>query len=167
MKMSLLASAVLTSLVSTKAIAAPVSGVIVDNNNLPISNARIHYHGKKQHVLSNSKGEFTIELDTSGQLHISKNSYLDQRIEVTLEQPNLNIVLDAAAIESVVVYASGLHKNNMEMVSPVSVLSGDQLKNKAQATLGETLKGIPGVNSTYFGPVASSPNHSRYGWPSR
>jgi len=157
MKMSLLASAVLTSLVSTNAIAAPVSGVIVDNNNLPISNARIHYHGKKQSVLSNNNGEFTIELDASGQLHISKDNYLDQRIEVTLEQSNLSIVLDAAAIESVVVYASGLHKNNMEMVSPVSVLSGDQLKNKAQATLGETLKGIPGVNSTYFGPVASSP----------
>jgi len=157
MKMSLLASAVLSTLVSTHAIAAPVSGVILDNNNQPISNARIHYHGKKQSVLSNDKGEFIIELDASGQLHISKDNYLDKRIDVNPEQSNLHVVLDASAIESVVVYASGLHKNNMEMVSPVSVLTGEHLKNKAQATLGETLKGIPGVNSTYFGPVASSP----------
>jgi iron complex outermembrane receptor protein len=47
MKKSLLASAVLTSLVSSYAIAAPVSGVVLDNNNQPISNVRIHYHGKK------------------------------------------------------------------------------------------------------------------------
>jgi len=157
MKMSLLASAVLASIVSSHAIAAPVSGVILDKNNQPISNAQIHYHGKKQSVLSNDKGEFTIEIDANGQLHISKDNYLDKRIDVTPEQLKLNVVLDASAIESVVVYASGLHKNNMEMVSPVSVLTGEHLKNKAQATLGETLKGIPGVNSTYFGPVASSP----------
>ena len=76
---------------------------------------------------------------------------------MTPQQSSLNIVLDASAIESVVVYASGLHKNNMEMASPVSVLTGEHLKNKAQATLGETLKGVPGVSSTYFGPVSSSP----------
>ena len=32
-----------------------------------------------------------------------------------------------------------------------------KLRNKAKPTLGETLKGLPGVNASYFGPVSSSP----------
>jgi iron complex outermembrane receptor protein len=66
-------------------------------------------------------------------------------------------VLTPTSVETVVVYASALHKNSLEMISPVSVLSGDELKNKSKPTLGETLKGLPGVNASYFDPVSSSP----------
>ena len=36
-------------------------------------------------------------------------------------------------------------------------LSGDELLLRAQGSLGETLNGLPGVSSTYFGPNASRP----------
>jgi len=43
------------------------------------------------------------------------------------------------------------------MAQPVEQLSGDALTLRRQTTLGETLDGLPGVSSTYFGPNASRP----------
>jgi len=44
-------------------------------------------------------------------------------------------------------------------VAPASVgsLSGAELRERGQASLGESLNGLPGVSSTYFGPQASRP----------
>jgi len=42
-------------------------------------------------------------------------------------------------------------------VTPSSSLSGLQLLERGESTLGETLNGLPGVSSTYFGPNASRP----------
>ncbi len=42
-------------------------------------------------------------------------------------------------------------------LAPMSVLSGDELTLRSQSTLGQTLDGLPGVSSTYFGPNASRP----------
>jgi iron complex outermembrane recepter protein len=38
-----------------------------------------------------------------------------------------------------------------------SVLSGEALQQRQSGTLGETLSGLPGISSTYFGPNASRP----------
>ena len=43
------------------------------------------------------------------------------------------------------------------IAQPVEQLSGDALTLRRQTTLGETLDGLPGVSSTYFGPNASRP----------
>ncbi len=40
---------------------------------------------------------------------------------------------------------------------PASVLGRSELIERGQSTLGETLSGLPGVSSTYFGPNASRP----------
>ena len=40
---------------------------------------------------------------------------------------------------------------------PVSTLGRAELLERGQSTLGETLNGLPGVSSTYFGPNASRP----------
>ncbi len=42
-------------------------------------------------------------------------------------------------------------------VAPSAVLTGDALTLRLKPTLGETLDGLPGVSSTYFGPNASRP----------
>jgi iron complex outermembrane recepter protein len=40
---------------------------------------------------------------------------------------------------------------------PWSVLTGDELAQRQSGTLGETLSGLPGIASTYFGPNSSRP----------
>lgn len=44
-----------------------------------------------------------------------------------------------------------------DLVTPSEQISGGELLQRRQSTLGETLSGLPGVSSTYFGPNASRP----------
>lgn len=62
-----------------------------------------------------------------------------------------------APVSEVVVTALPLGRRGNEVASSVAVLSGDALITRRQATLGETLNGIPGVNSDTFGGGASRP----------
>jgi iron complex outermembrane receptor protein len=64
---------------------------------------------------------------------------------------------DEQSIETLVITANPIGRSVLESATPVTILGGEALDNSQAATLGETLKGLPGVNSTYFGPVASSP----------
>jgi iron complex outermembrane receptor protein len=64
---------------------------------------------------------------------------------------------DENDIEKLIITASPLGRSILQSSTPVSILSGEALEKNQSATLGETLKSVPGVNSTYFGPVASSP----------
>ncbi|MGF6690001.1 iron complex outermembrane receptor protein [Metapseudomonas resinovorans] len=60
-------------------------------------------------------------------------------------------------LESNVISASALSSSPNDMVSPAAVLQGDQLMLRREATLGETLDGLPGVHSSSFGAGASRP----------
>lgn len=63
----------------------------------------------------------------------------------------------AAPTEVIVVTATPLERNQLNSAQPVSVLSGDELREKNAHTLGETLSAEPGINNTHFANVAGSP----------
>ncbi len=44
-----------------------------------------------------------------------------------------------------------------ELIAPVARIEREELLLRTQPTLGQTLEGLPGVSSTYFGPNASRP----------
>jgi iron complex outermembrane recepter protein len=50
-----------------------------------------------------------------------------------------------------------LHKTSAETALPVTVLSGDELRRAASATIGETLGQSPGLASASFGPGVGQP----------
>lgn len=60
-------------------------------------------------------------------------------------------------LEASVVSASALAKKSHEMTTPASVLEGDELVMRREATLGETLQSLPGVRSSSFGAGAGRP----------
>lgn len=60
-------------------------------------------------------------------------------------------------LDEVVVRALPLDQRGDQVIGNVAVLTGDELVRRRQATLGETLQGIPGVNSDTFGGGASRP----------
>ncbi len=62
---------------------------------------------------------------------------------------------ESATLAPVVVTGNPL--GSTELIAPTEQLSGTELLLRGQPTLGETLKGLPGVSSTYFGPNASRP----------
>ena len=55
------------------------------------------------------------------------------------------------------VVVTGNPLRSTELAAPVSVLSGDELVLRRAGSLGETLNGLPGVSSSYFGPNANRP----------
>lgn len=61
------------------------------------------------------------------------------------------------SLSEVTVSSSGLALGVSEMTTPVSVMDGDTLVRRREATLGETLEGEPGITSTHFGAGASRP----------
>lgn len=62
-----------------------------------------------------------------------------------------------AAIEEVVVTASPFDKTGDTLTQPASVLTGEELRRRATATLGDALKDQPGVSSASFGPGVGAP----------
>ncbi|QLF92228.1 TonB-dependent receptor [Pseudomonas sp. ABC1] len=60
-------------------------------------------------------------------------------------------------LDSSVISASPLANQRHEMTTPVEVLEGDELIKRRGATIGETLEGLPGVNSSSFGPGVGRP----------
>ncbi len=60
-------------------------------------------------------------------------------------------------IDEIVVSAKPLDRTVEELVQPASILSGDALARQHAASIGETIANLPGVNATYFGPIASRP----------
>ncbi|MEZ5528445.1 MAG: TonB-dependent receptor [Porticoccaceae bacterium] len=60
-------------------------------------------------------------------------------------------------LNEVIVSASPLEENAAGINQAVSVLSGEELRNKAAATIGESLKDEPGVTSSGFGPGVGKP----------
>jgi iron complex outermembrane receptor protein len=64
---------------------------------------------------------------------------------------------DENEIEKLVITATPFGRTILESATPVSVLAGEELQQNLAPTLGETLKNIPGVNSSYYGPVSSTP----------
>ena len=60
-------------------------------------------------------------------------------------------------LDSVTVTATPFRSSLFDLVSPADTLSGLRLLWQRKSSLGETLDGLPGVSSTYFGPFVSRP----------
>ncbi|MGH1374212.1 MAG: TonB-dependent receptor [Cellvibrionaceae bacterium] len=60
-------------------------------------------------------------------------------------------------LEEVVVSASPIHAQHSDNARPIAVLNGDELRNKASATLAQTLRGQVGVSAASFGPGVGNP----------
>lgn len=60
-------------------------------------------------------------------------------------------------VEEIVVTASPLAQRAEDIAQPVQVLSGDELRQHIETSIGETLAHLPGTHSSYFGPAASRP----------
>ncbi len=145
------------ALVSTTTTAAELQlqGKVLNEQGQPVSNAKVHVHGRQQYVYTNAAGEFRLTVQTGAELHIAAKGFNDQFVKA--EQPQLQVALNKGNIEHLRVSAAGLHHYDLDMAQPASVLSGEALQRRQEPTIGETLKFTPGVHSNYYGPVAAAP----------
>lgn len=141
-------------------LAQALSGTVTDAKGQPISNVKIEIVGSALQTHTDASGRFT--LDTRDvmveELHINAYGYSHKTLQIeNSELDGLQVILKRSVIEQVDVTALPIHASIMESAQPVTVISGDDLRRKQAATLGETLKNEVGVHSSYFGPVSSSP----------
>ncbi len=132
-----------------------VKGQVTDVTGKPVVNAKIHVHGRQQFVYTNKNGEFQLSAPVGAEIHVAAKGFGDSFTKASTDP--VAVQLTAGGIERISVSATGLHHYDLEMATPVNVLTGDSLERHRAPTIGETLKMQPGVHSNYYGPVAASP----------
>ncbi len=146
---------------SCQAHAAKVTGVIKDTNGKAVEGAVVTVKGSNARSVTDENGRYQLDNVGDGHLHMhvvsSRHIHGDKEFDDFSGDRTVDFVLKASSIENIVITANSLQSSVLESVTPVNVLAGDELRKRQAPTLGETLKSTPGINSSYFGPVASSP----------
>ena len=160
-KPTLLTAAVFAALSST-AYADSITGTVTDAAGKPVANARVQLMGGNGETRTDDNGRFVLANVNAGEaeLHIEASRFAHRNVHVEVPAAgldNLSVVLLATTIETIDVKASPFHASATESSLPVNVLSGDKLKMRQAATLGDTLKNEVGVHSNFYGGVTSSP----------
>lgn len=161
MIMRSLLSLTIAGLLSAPVYATTVTGKVTDTAGQPVSGAEVKIEGTRRVAYTDEKGMY--RFDDVQQPHIHLHVYSKEHIhgdndlgDVSADQ-NVDFVLQPSSVENIVVTANALQTSVLESVTPVTVISAEKLRKVEAPTLGETLKNSPGVHSTYFGPVSSSP----------
>lgn len=67
------------------------------------------------------------------------------------------VALDDVKADEIVVTASPIGRAENETIIGVAVITREELQNRLENSIGETLRREPGISSTFFGPGASRP----------
>ena len=79
-----------------------------------------------------------------------------QYLALTLAVAASPTLSNSTAIEHVLVSVP-IHKKSAETALPVTIMSGEELRREAAATIGETLSNTPGLANASFGPAVGQP----------
>lgn len=160
-KSTAISAAVFMALTAQDAAATTIKGKVTNETGKAVVGAEVRIEGAKQVTFTDAQGnyEFTGVQVPHVHLHVYSPDYVhgDNDLGDISSDQVADFVLTPVSVENIVVTASVLGSSVLESVTPVSVIDEYKLRKIQAETLGETLKNTPGVHSTYFGPVASSP----------
>lgn len=156
-----LAAAIALASCGHVAYAGSITGTVNDIQGNPIAGAKVSVEGSSIQVLTDANGAYVIPNVNKKHVHLHVYSidhvHGDQTLTLDSESVTANFQLRNTRVENVLVTANPMASSVLESTAPVTVLSGEALRKEQAPTLGETLSNVPGVHSSYFGPVASSP----------
>ena len=136
-----------------------LDGTVVDQQGQPVSNALIEVIGSRSLLKVDKQGGFSVDESNSEEIHVKAPGFSHKVIhldEVDSSAP-LIVTLARSVIVQVDVIGIPIHASNIESAQPISVLSGEELRNRQAATLGDSLKNEMGVHTNFHGNVASTP----------
>ncbi|MFN7967355.1 MAG: TonB-dependent receptor [Acidobacteriota bacterium] len=140
-----------------------ISGKVIGPGGEPATDARIALASLRKRLTVDAQGTFNVDNVPPGEYLLEATSpRLGSKVTrvtvVSGQTTEVTIEVDVSIHrEEVTVTASVEARTADEVASPVSVLSGHELQSSLQATLGETLNKLTGVNSTFYGQGASRP----------
>ena len=125
-----------------------VTGVVTDDNGIPIEGATIRVKGAKQGTSADINGAYTISVPAGTTLIISGIGIVPKEIAVG-NQSVLNIAVsrNVGVEATVVVTAFGIRREKKALGYAVSTIDKKQLESRADPDLGRLLSGkAPGVD---------------------
>ncbi len=148
-----------TAIICLSTSAYALEGQISDGYGKAIDGALVEVVGKRVSTRTDEQGYFELDIDTAAELHVSAPGFVHRTIRLEAGEIDKvqRIVLAHSVIEQVDVVAIPLHASNIEAAIPINVLSGEELRNKQAATLGDSLAAEIGVHTSFHGNVASTP----------
>ncbi|MES1245685.1 MAG: TonB-dependent receptor [Acidobacteriota bacterium] len=145
------------------AAAGSLSGRITTLDGQSVADAEVRLVELRRRAVTDGSGAFRFDGVPAGSYLVEAGSQVlgtaVRRVAVKAgEAAQADLVLDLAAHhEEIVVTASPDLRSQSELATATSVVGPQELQERMEATLGETLNKEPGVTSTFFGPGASRP----------
>ena len=125
-----------------------VSGIVKDENGLPIIGATVKVRGAQMGVVTDIDGKFSLKTSVGSVLSVSYIGYKTQDIKVQ-EGGSLNIKLDPESkqLNEVVVTALGIKRSQKALSYNVQQVTSDELIRNKDANFINSLAGkVAGVN---------------------
>ena len=120
-----------------------ITGVVLDNNGLPLPGANILEKGTANGTQTDFDGEFSISVsDPNAVLVVSYLGFVSKEINVSGESTiSVTLEEDASQLEEVVVTALGITREKKALGYAVQELSGDDIKNTSETNVINALAG--------------------------
>ncbi|MEM0912246.1 MAG: carboxypeptidase regulatory-like domain-containing protein, partial [Pseudomonadota bacterium] len=160
--MNKLTYAILLALGSANVNASTIAGTVTDQSGKPITDGFVSVDGSSIKAPISDDGTFLLSGLKLGEvtLHVASPNHIHEHSEFQLTANGIQdatIVVRDASIEVLDVSSVGLHVSTFEGILPATVLAGDKLNRRQDATLGDTLDDEVGVHSSAHGGVVSTP----------
>jgi iron complex outermembrane receptor protein len=140
-----------------------IHGRLLTEDESPVLDATVTVTELRRQVAVDSQGAFEFSGLPAGSYLLraesDRHGTAVERVEVTSGEP-LEVVLLMGAhhhSDAIVVTAPGELRSQLELATPVTVLSDETLELRVQPTLGDTLGDQAGISQTWFAPGASRP----------
>ncbi|MEO9894150.1 TonB-dependent receptor [Aurantibacter sp.] len=123
-----------------------ISGTVLDDTGVPLPGVNVIVQGTTRGTQTDFDGNYAINADTGDVLMFSYIGMKSQSITVANETTiNIDMVVDAASLEEVVVIGYGTQKEAL-LTGSVGIIKSDEVKKVTYANSAGVLQGrVPGV----------------------
>jgi len=135
-----------------------ISGVITDNEGLPMIGANVLVSGSDVGTITDIDGSFSLSVpDGADELLVSYTGYTSQTIDITGTNTVNMVLLEGELLDEIVVTALGISKPKKALGYAVEEVKGEELEDQSETDVARLLKGrVAGVNITNTSGVAGS-----------
>lgn len=136
-----------------------ITGVVTDDQNLPLPGASVLVKGTTNGTQTDFDGNYTINA-SSGETLVFSYVGMDPKEVVVGSSSTINttLVVSTNQLDEVVVVGYGTQKKE-DVTGSIAVVSGEEIAKQPNANAVSSIQGkVPGVNITNSGRPGSSPN---------
>ncbi len=161
MKKVLISAAISAALWGNCVSAQVVEGEAKKADGTNLANALIKVRGSNIETRTDANGNFVLDLEPGTYTLDVKGgpkAHFHQKIVVSSDaQQKVVLTLESEAEHKLVIYANPLEHTSLDMATPITIISGDELVLSKAGTLGEILEQEPGLSMSSFGPAVARP----------